>query len=230
MTGDIATEIPGKHTHNAHNAGRSPAAGNFADSAYTFGLAEKLLCDLRKAGVNARPRSQGIELSGPVGALTPELLDRLRADRNELLALLVRSEQAVEDVEPGPDGARELAGSASGRKAAPPGALRCPWCGRADLRDDPEGLRCGRCERLAWVCEGGSMVRADCIDDDLEGLDPDDVPTCPSCGRWCDTETVVGVWHCSRCDAGADERRRRTRRVLEWTGATRFWLRRIANQ
>lgn len=74
------------------------------------------------------------------------------------------------------------------------------------------------------------MVRADCIDDDLEGLDPDDVPTCPSCGRWCDTETVVGVWHCSRCDASADERRRRTLRVLEWTSAARFWLRRIANQ
>lgn len=72
-----------------------PSAGDSVNSVKGLGRIGKLLCDLRAAGVNVRPSPEGIELSGPVGALTPELLERLRADRDDLLALLVRSERTA---------------------------------------------------------------------------------------------------------------------------------------
>lgn len=66
-------------------------------------------------------------------------------------------------------------------------SIQCPPC-EIDLPDDPDGLP--------------------------EPIDPDSVPICPSCGRWCDVMTLAESWHCSRCDPKADERRRRTLRVL----------------
>lgn len=221
---------------------REPSAGDSVNSVKGFGRAAKLFCDLRTAGVDARPTPEGIELNGPTEALTAELLDRLRAGRDELLALLEWREErlaiAEADGELSPEAAERLvsdamlgaegaapdpvpiaeaatvdAGGGADREPAARG-IGCPWCGPVELLDDPEGLRCGRCERLAWLAVGRSIVRADCLDDDLEGLAPEDVPTCPSCGRWCDVETVAGAWRCSRCDPQAEARRRRTLRIL----------------
>ena len=49
--------------------------------------------------------------------------------------------------------------------------------------------------------------------DELEEVDFDDVPVC-SCGRYCDVQTLDDCWHCSQCDPDAEERRKRTQRLL----------------
>lgn len=49
--------------------------------------------------------------------------------------------------------------------------------------------------------------------DELEEVDFDDVPVC-SCGRYCDVQTLDDAWHCSECDPSAEERRKRTQRLL----------------
>lgn len=56
----------------------------------------------------------------------------------------------------------------------------------------------------------------DVWDESIELVDPDSVPTCLSCGRSCDVMTLAGCWKCSRCDPEADERRRRTMRLLSF--------------
>lgn len=222
---------------------REPSAGDSGNSVKGFDRAAKLFDDLRAAGVDARPTPEGIEMNGPTEALTAELLDRLRTARDELLALLEWREErlaiAEADGELSPEAAeRQVSDAMLGAEGAAPdpvpvaeaaavdaggGADRetaargigCPWCGPVELRDDPEGPRCDRCERLAWVVVGRSIIRADCVEDDLEGLAPEDVPTCPTCGRWCDVETVAGAWRCTRCDSNAEARRRRTQWILE---------------
>ncbi|MEM9367536.1 MAG: hypothetical protein AAGD07_16210 [Planctomycetota bacterium] len=49
--------------------------------------------------------------------------------------------------------------------------------------------------------------------DSLEEVDFDEVPVC-SCGRYCDVQTLDDAWHCSQCDPNAEERRKRTQRLL----------------
>lgn len=80
-------------------------------------------------------------------------------------------------------------------EATPDTSIQCPPP-EIDLQDDPDGLP--------------------------EPIDPDSVPTCPGCGRWCDVMTAAEAWHCSRCDPGADERRRRTVRVLAFASRGRL--------
>lgn len=44
------------------------------------------------------------------------------------------------------------------------GGLLCPWCRLGDrLSDDPEGLRCDRCGRLAWRWVGDAIERVDYV-------------------------------------------------------------------
>jgi hypothetical protein len=92
-------------------------------------------------------------------------------------------------------------------------SIKCPFCESIDLADDPAGLRCGSCHSVAWIvtAEGG-LARRDVAE--IELVDPDLVPVCPSCRRWCDVMTLAEVWRCSKCDPEADDRRRRTFRVI----------------
>ncbi|MCP4886803.1 MAG: hypothetical protein GY904_09340 [Planctomycetaceae bacterium] len=66
------------------------------------------------------------------------------------------------------------------------------------------------------------------IDDEAAALlamnevDPAAVPVCESCGRLCDVQTLDNRWHCSPCDPKADERRRRTERLLRASAAIRY--------
>ena len=69
-----------------------------------------------------------------------------------------------------------------------------------NLVDDPAGLRCGDCGHLVWIDTGDGLVSVIWHDHDQGGLAPDDLPQCGSCERFCDTKTVDGAWHCSRCD------------------------------
>jgi len=59
-------------------------------------------------------------------------------------------------------------------------------------------------------------TEASALLDELEEVDFDDVPVC-SCGRYCDVQTLDDAWHCSHCDPNAEERRKRTQRLLAAT-------------
>ena len=66
------------------------------------------------------------------------------------------------------------------------------------------------------------------VDDDaaallaMDEVDPTDLPTCPTCGRLCDTQTLDDQWRCSPCDPDASQRRRRTEKFLRNTAAIRY--------
>ena len=56
----------------------------------------------------------------------------------------------------------------------------------------------------------------------MELVDPADVPICKSCGRFCDAQTLDDAWHCSPCDPLADERKRRTERLIRQAESIRY--------
>jgi hypothetical protein len=108
----------------------------------------ELIENLRAAGVRLELTARGVEFDGPKSALTAEVLERLKANRAELLEIL--QAEAARDDEEGEPG-------------------KCPWCGPVRLLEGPSGLWCLRCERLAWVFLERSIVRADYLDVDIEG-------------------------------------------------------------
>ncbi len=56
----------------------------------------------------------------------------------------------------------------------------------------------------------------------MDEVDPSELPTCQTCGRLCDTQTLDDQWHCSQCDPDAGQRRRRTEKFLRHTAAIRY--------
>ncbi|KAA1258619.1 hypothetical protein LF1_11410 [Rubripirellula obstinata] len=71
-------------------------------------------------------------------------------------------------------------------------------------------------ERIDDEADDGPWIidaEASALLDELEEVDFDDVPVC-SCGRYCDVQTLDDAWHCSECDPDAEERRKRTQRLL----------------
>jgi len=56
----------------------------------------------------------------------------------------------------------------------------------------------------------------------MDEVDPADVPTCTSCGRLCDVQTLDDAWHCTPCDPLAEDRRRRTEKLLRTAAAIRY--------
>ncbi len=56
---------------------------------------------------------------------------------------------------------------------------------------------------------------------DCDEVDPDMVPVCESCGRYCDVETLDEIWICSRCDSEATTRKQRTLRILSRASQSR---------
>jgi hypothetical protein len=196
MGADFDFERPRECTHNPHKCPEGPGEGNSADIAYTLGRVEILLAELRAAGVVLSVVDEGLAFDAPADAMTEDRLARMRADREGLLALLGGGPVEVPRIEPEPqpvvDAQPEVEGVGS--------AVVCPWCGSDRLANDAEGVRCERCERLAWVLVGASLVRADAVDDAVEWLGPDEVDACPRCGDLCDTMTALGGWACSRCE------------------------------
>ena len=56
----------------------------------------------------------------------------------------------------------------------------------------------------------------------MDEVDPSDLPTCPSCGRLCDVQTLDDHWRCSPCDPDAGQRRRRTKTLQRTAAAIRY--------
>ena len=134
---------PGIVTQNTQNppaCGPSVGAGGgFEDIEYGSGGCGKLLADLRASGVVLSIEGDGLAFDAPEGVLTDELLGRMRAHREELLALI--------EIEVAGSSSDDLAPGGS----SVPSSIVCPWCRSADLVDEPEGIRCRGCDRLAWL-------------------------------------------------------------------------------
>jgi ribosomal protein L37AE/L43A len=172
------------------------------------GRVKSLLAELQSAGVVLSIKGDQLAFDAPAGVITDELIGRMRADRAGLVeALRVPVDHG------GSDHDDNLAKAVADASAIVTSSIKCPFCESSDLADDPAGLRCGSCHSLAWIvtAEGGLALRDVA---EIELVDPDLVPVCPSCRRWCDVMTMAGVWRCSRCDPEADDRRRRTLRVI----------------
>ncbi|HBJ34660.1 MAG TPA: hypothetical protein DDZ51_07840 [Planctomycetaceae bacterium] len=191
--------------HDTENLTQYPQNGSgpgsvlgSADISVDSFRAISLLAALQAVGVVLSVKSNQLAFDGPADVITDDLLGRMRAERDGLLRLVAHRDRGeVND------------------SLDPTTAIRCPWCDGIDLIDDHGGLRCHSCDRLAWAntAEGG-LARCDVADSVIELVDPDSVPICPACGRWCDVLTLAESWRCSRCDPEANEPRLRTLRVL----------------
>lgn len=90
--------------------------------------------------------------------------------------------------------------------------------------DDVVALRKSKPEIVRLLRLAGGLP----IDDDvarllaMDEVDPADVPTCTSCGQWCDVQTLDDTWHCTPCDPLAEARRHRTERLLRRVAAIRY--------
>lgn len=95
----------------------------------------QLLADCDQAGIRLNPEGNDqLTIDAPQSALTPDLLERLRAQKQELLRILrvVHSEEPEEDW---PE-------SIDARKVEP-----CPKCGTLELWQNLVGdWRCQRCD------------------------------------------------------------------------------------
>jgi hypothetical protein len=190
---------PQNLTQNPQNPSGSGAGGGFEYFEDGSRRVETLMAELSGLGVVLRIDGDRLAFDAPEGVLVGDLLARVRADRAGLVAMLSRA------VDP-------PAADPAPSDRAP--SIRCP-CGGFDLADDPGGLRCRSCRSIAWAATAdGGLVRRDVVDEGSVVIDPGEVPICPGCGRWCDVMTMAEAWRCSRCDPEADERRRRTLRVI----------------
>ena len=144
-----------------------------------MGAVKSLFGRLINSGVILSIDADGrLSIDAPVGVLTEGDVAEIRAHRDDLLAVVEQwGERAAImqfDGELARDDAERLAlVDVLGDPPAPeylpevPGWL-CPWCRRGDrLIDTDEGLRCGRCNRHAFVWDGDSIVRADYVGVDM---------------------------------------------------------------
>ncbi len=137
----MKNQTAGKCPHNPHNKREDAQELNSAYSADGSRRIQKLFSDLHLAGVNLFIEDGRLAFDAPDGAMTDELLARVRSCRDGLIELL----QIKQPTAPEPSG------------------VSCPFC-RSELLEDAErGWRCCHCKRLAWVwTAGGSIVRVDC--------------------------------------------------------------------
>jgi hypothetical protein len=135
-----------------------------------------------------RLRSLGIALSvdgagrlsfdAPTGVMTSTLMDDIRAHKFELLSILESIAERSAIMEHDGNMSREAADRMAiediidrvvedrSDDEMPVGVI-CPFCSSRQLVDDPGGMRCRRCSRLAWILVGRSIVRADWEKTDL---------------------------------------------------------------
>jgi len=110
--------------------------------------------------------------------MTDERLARLRADRDVVVAALQVIEERAAICEH--DGrlsrvdAERLAWDELFKQTVVPESdemplgIHCPFCQCRRFDDEPRGMRCRSCSRLAWLfLANGSAVRADCEKLDL---------------------------------------------------------------
>jgi hypothetical protein len=136
-----------KPAHNTHNCPDDYQNGCSVDSVQGSKGIQILFLALKAAGVELIIDDGRLAFESPGGVMSPELLTRVRAERDGLLAAL----QGEQVDSPKPSG------------------VSCPYCRGESLEDVELGWRCCNCKRLGWIwLPGGSIVRADCEHMDLE--------------------------------------------------------------
>ncbi len=93
---------------------------------------------LQSLGVELFIEGEGLGFDAPSEVLSDDLIEEMRAQRDELLIALSAQVDPI------------------------PGVV-CPFCRGNRFIDEPSGWRCRRCDKLAWGWLGGSFVRADII-------------------------------------------------------------------
>ncbi len=117
--------------------------------------AADLMFDLARSGIRIEAHGDRLRYS-PRSAVTPDLAERMKTHKSELLAIL-----------------------RGGRTT-----ILCPWCRRTTLFDGRRGVWCTDCERLAWLYEPhGAVIRADHANHEV--IDPPDpCPECGTLELW----------------------------------------------
>lgn len=111
-------------------------------------MAVELLRELRSLGVELSIDGGGrLAFDGPGEVIDDDLLARMRANRDGLMALIrARPTEALVG-DPGPECIEPI-----------PGVI-CPWCNGGDrLIDSDAGLDCDRCGRLAFRWLGDRSI------------------------------------------------------------------------
>lgn len=136
-------------------------------------VVESLFSRFINSGVILSKSAAGrLLIDAPAGMLTNDIVAEVQAHRDDLLALVEQWNERAAIMEYDGGLAREDAermalsdvlDTPSSPEYLPeePGWL-CPWCRRGDrLIEADDGLRCGRCDRQAFLQVGNQIVRAD---------------------------------------------------------------------
>ena len=97
---------------------------------------------LQSLGVELFIEGEGLGFDAPSEVLSEDLIEEMRAHRDELIAIVDVAGLLGMDPIPG---------------------VVCPFCRGNRFIDEPSGWRCRRCDKLAWGRLGGSFVRADFV-------------------------------------------------------------------
>ena len=137
-------------------------------------MAVELLAELRALGVVLSIDGDGrLAYDAPAGVLGDDLMARMRAERDGLLALVERFEERAAIAEFDGRLTREDAEALAWESIEPRGpeylppmtGVSCPWCGCGErLLEHSEGLRCDGCGRDAWRFEDEAIVRCDWVE------------------------------------------------------------------
>ncbi|TWT79120.1 hypothetical protein CA13_05180 [Planctomycetes bacterium CA13] len=136
-------------------------------------MAAELLAELRSRGVLLSIDVDGrLAFDAPAGALGDDLIQRMRAQRDELMILVERFEERAAIVEHDGGLSRDESEAVAWEAIATPRFVSpmigyiCPWCrSGSHLIEHDGGLRCGHCDREAWrFDDDGAIVRCDWIE------------------------------------------------------------------
>jgi len=146
--------------------------------------AAQLITDLARLGVRIEAHGDRLRYT-PRSAVTPDLADRMKAQKGELLAIL-RCDSKASDID---------LTNATAVWRAPLDRLD------GDLLFPPDEMEALRAADAQW---GNDPKAGDSWEDAIEPPDP--CPKCRTLELW---QSLAGNWHCLRCDPPVKARRLR---------------------
>jgi hypothetical protein len=186
----------------------------FVDIAHRFVSAQSLLAEVEDLGVVLAIEGDGIVFDASEDVMSSELLERLRAVRSELRELLAERDSAQ--------------GTDRSEWQAPGPFVDCRCCNAELPADQANGSACERCAQLELLANSLEAFHQEYETDwDDQSFAELNIPLCETCGLCCDIQRLDDAWKCSRCDTEAEERWKRTHRVLNSVQAIRARQRRL---
>ena len=150
--------------------------------------AAELMTDLARLGIRFEAHGDRLRYS-PRSAVTPDLADRMKAHKGELLAILRRDPEAPAiDLTDATQVWQAALDRLEGDPLFPPDVMKGLRAADARWADDPEAGE---------------------TDEGIEVIDPPD--PCPKCGTLELWQSLAGNWRCLRCDPPTKAQRLRER-------------------